>query len=241
VQENLIINQLDADERAWLQPNLKRVALVLGKVLHAPDVKISEVYFPLSGMVSLLAVMKSGEQIETGIIGREGVAGGSIGYGGWESIGQATVQIAGDAWQLPSAKFLELYKASERFRSLTNRYQTFLFVQAQQSAGCHALHNVEARLCRWLLQSQDIVESDTIELTQESLGHMMGVRRTSVTIAARTLQSAGLIKYKRGTIKILDRDGLKESACECYEVVHAHAARVDYYSSETGQSLAGRQ
>lgn len=221
--ENRIISRLDADERSWLQPHLKHVTLPRGLVLHAPDVKISDVYFPLGGMVSLLAVMKTGEQIETGIIGREGVVGGSIGYDGWESIGQATVQIAGHAWRLPSSNFLELYKASETFRGLTNRYQTFLFVQAQQSAGCHALHSIESRLCRWLLQSQDIMENDTIELTQEFLGHMMGVRRTSVTISARTLQSAGLIRYKRGAINILDRDGLQELACECYDVVRSHS------------------
>jgi CRP-like cAMP-binding protein len=223
--ENRILSRLDADERSWLQPHLKHVTLPRGLVVHPPDVKISDVYFPLSGMVSILAVMKTGEQIETGIIGREGVAGGAIGYDRWESIGQATVQIAGDAWQLPSSKFLELYKASEIFRGLINRYQTFLFVQAQQSAACHALHSVEARLCRWLLQSQDIIESDTIQLTQEFLSHMMGVRRSSVTLAARTLQAAGLIQYKRGAIKILDRDGLGESACECYEVVRAHSER----------------
>jgi CRP-like cAMP-binding protein len=223
--ENHILSRLDADERSWLQPLLEHVTMVRGAVLHPPDEKISEVYFPLSGMVSLLAVMKSGEQIETGIIGREGIVGGSIRHGDWESIGQATVQIAGEAWQLPSSRFLELYKASENFRGLINRYQTFLFVQAQQSAACHALHTVEARLCRWLLQSQDITESDTIELTQEFLSHMMGVRRTSVTLSARTLQAAHLIQYRRGAIKILDREGLKESACECYEVVRAHLER----------------
>jgi CRP-like cAMP-binding protein len=223
--ENRVLNRLDADERSWLQPYLKHVTLPRGLVIHPPDVKISDVYFPLGGMVSILAVMKTGEQIETGIIGREGVVGGSIGYDGWESIGQATVQIAGHAWQLPSSKFLELYKASETLRGLTTRYQTFLFVQAQQSAACHALHSVEARLCRWLLQSQDITESDMVPLTQEFLSHMMGVRRTSVTLCARTLQAAALIKYKRGAIKILDRDGLKESACECYDVVRAHMER----------------
>jgi hypothetical protein len=109
--------EFDAPSRGRPQASLPR-----GLVLHPPDVKISDVYFPLSGMVSLLAVMKTGEQIETGIIGREGVVGGSIGYDGWEAIGQSTVQIAGDAWQLPSSKFLELYKASETFRGLINRY-----------------------------------------------------------------------------------------------------------------------
>jgi CRP-like cAMP-binding protein len=173
----------------------------------------------MSGMVSLLAVMRTGEQIETGIIGREGVVGASIGSDGSQSAGQATVQIEGSAWQVQASKFLELYKASESFRTPMNRFQNVILVQAQQSAACHALHDVEARLCRWLLQSQDTTESDIVPLTQEFLSHMLGVQRTSVSLCAHTLQKAGLIRYARGQITILDRSGLKESACECYEVV----------------------
>jgi CRP-like cAMP-binding protein len=218
--ENRLLKRLSADERSWLQP--KKLPMTRGVVLHAPGAAIEHVYFPASGMVSLLAVMRTGEQIETGIIGREGVVGGSIGNNGWRSICQATVQIPGSAWQVQSAKFLELHKASEPFRALINGFQTVVYAQAQQSAACHALHTVEARLCRWLLQSQDITESDMIPLTQEFLSHMLGVRRTSVTLCAHALQAAGLIRYSRGEIRILDRKGLKESSCECYEVVREH-------------------
>ena len=193
-----------------------------GTVLHAPGAPIEHVYFPVSGMISLLAVMKTGDQIETGIIGREGVAGGSIANDGWRSVCQATVQIPGSAWQVHSSKFLELHKASEPFRALVNGFQTIVYAQAQQSAACHALHTVEARLCRWLLQSQDITESDMVPLTQEFLSHMLGVRRTSVTLCAHALQAAGLIRYSRGEIRILDRKGLKESSCECYEALREH-------------------
>ena len=150
------------------------------------------------------------------------MAGASIGSDGSQSAGQATVQIAGSAWQIQSSKFLELYKASEPFRTLINKFQNVILLQAQQSAACHALHTVEARLCRWLLQSQDITETDMVPLTQEFLSHMLGVRRTSVSLCAHALQNAGLIAYSRGQIKILNRDGLKESACECYEVVREH-------------------
>ena len=199
--------------------------MVRGAVLHAPGGSIEHVYFPVSGMVSILTVMRTGEQIETAIIGREGVAGASIGSNGSQSAGQATVQIAGSAWQIQSSKFVELYKASEPFRTLINKFQNVILLQAQQSAACHALHTVEARLCRWLLQSQDITETDMVPLTQEFLSHMLGVRRTSVSLCAHALQNAGLIQYSRGHIKILNRDGLKEAACECYEVVREHIDR----------------
>lgn len=207
------------DILAILQPNLKEISLVQGVVLHPAG---EPMYFPISGMVSILAVMRTGEQIETAIVGREGVVGASIGSNGSQSAGQATVQIEGSAWQVQGSKFSELFKASETFRTLMNRFQNVIFLQAQQSAACHALHKVEARLCRWLLQSQDTSGSDMVPLTQEFLSHMLGVQRTSVSLCAHTLQKAGLIQYKRGQIKILDREGLKESACECYDVVREH-------------------
>lgn len=222
VGENRLLQRTSADDLARLQPNLRKFSLVLGAVLHAPGASIKHVYFPLSGMVSLLAVMRTGEQIETAIVGREGVVGASIGSDSSESAGQATVQVAGSAWQVEGRKFLELYQASAPFRTLMNKFQNVLLLQAQQSAACHALHTVEARLCRWLLQSQDVTESDIVPLTQEFLSHMLGVRRTSVSLCAHALQKAGLIQYSRGRIKILNRDGLKESACECYEVIREH-------------------
>ncbi len=217
--ENRILQLLDADDLSRLQP--KKMSMMLGQVLHAPGASIRYVYFPMSGMVSILTVMRTGEQIETAIIGREGLVGGSIGNDG-QSPGQATVQLAGVAWQIPGSKFLELYKASEPFRLLINKFQAVILLQAQQSAACHALHTVEARLCRWLLQSQDTTETDRISLTQEFLSHMLGVRRTSVSLCAHALQKAGLISFVRGQIKILDRDGLKDSACECYDVIRQH-------------------
>jgi len=216
--ENRLLTLLGADDRSRLQPSLKKTSMMLGQVLHAAGAPIQHVYFPVSGMVSLLAVMRTGEQIETGIIGKEGVVGASIGSHGQPSV-QATVQAAGSAWQIQATKFFELYKASEPFRMLIDRYQAVIFFQAQQSAACHALHTVEARMCRWLLQSQDATETDMVPLTQEFLSHMLGVRRPSVSLCANALQKAGLIQYSRGQIKIINRDGLKDSACECYEAI----------------------
>ncbi len=218
IGENLLLKRLDAGDLSALQANLKTFAMVQGMVLHRPKSPIDYVYFPLSGMISILAVTKSGEQIETAIVGRDGVVGASIGSFGFDAFGQATVQISGAALRIASASFTKLFNESENFRRAINEFQANIFAQAQQAAACHALHTVEARLCRWLLQSQDVVESDTIKLTQEFLSHMLGVQRTAVTLNAIALQKPGLIDYFRGTIKILDRPGLMKRACECYEI-----------------------
>jgi CRP-like cAMP-binding protein len=222
IGENRLLQRTSAADLARLRPDLKSFAMELGAVLHAPGASITHVYFPLSGMVSLLAVMRTGEQIETGIVGREGVVGASIGIDGAQSAGQATVQVAGSAWRIEAPKFLALYRESPPFRTLMNRFQNVILLQAQQSAACHALHTVEARLCRWLLQSQDVTDSDSVPLTQEFLSHMLGVSRNSVSLCAHALQTAGLIRYSRGRIRILNREGLKESACECYDVIREH-------------------
>jgi CRP-like cAMP-binding protein len=221
IGENHFLQRLSVTDMEELRPHLKTGPMTQGSVLHEAGQPIEHVYFPLSGMVSLLAVMKTGQQIETGITGREGLVGGSIGSGGPLAFGQATVQIAGSAYRLPSPHFLTIFHKSARFRELANGYQGIMYFQAQQSAACHAIHTVEARLCRWLLQSQDIIESDAIELTQEFLSHMLGVQRNAVSLCAHALQEAGLIEYARGSIKILNRGGLKDSACECYEAIHA--------------------
>ena len=193
VGRNRLLNALGAADQAQLQPYLKRVPLRPPQVLHPVGEPIQHVYFPDSGMVSLLAVMKSGEQIETAIVGSEGVVGGWVAMDGADANTQSTVQIEGAGWELPIAKFIEVYGASDALRSAINKYQGIILFQAQQSAGCHALHSVEARLCRWVLMAEDIIESDHIPLTQEFLSHMLGVQRTSVSICAHTLQKSGLI------------------------------------------------
>ena len=167
----------------------------------------------------MLTVMRSGEQIETAIIGNEGVVGGWVAIDSTNANTQSTVQIEGSAWQITAEKFVEIYKASDALRAATNRYQGVILFQAQQSAGCHAIHSIEARLCRWLLASQDMIGSDQVTLTQEFLSHMLGVQRTSVSLCAHTLQESGLIRYSRGRITIVDRAGLQDCACECYSAI----------------------
>jgi CRP-like cAMP-binding protein len=234
VRPNKLLAGLGGDDLVRLHPKLVR--MTLGQLLHPVGARIEHVYFPESGMVSMLTVMKSGEQIETAIIGREGVIGGWVAIDGVNTNTQSTVQIEGSAQQVSTARFLETYRASDTFRSAMNAYQGVILFQAQQSAGCHAIHSVEARLCRWLLLSQDILESEHVPLTQEFLSHMLGVRRTSVSLCAHTLQKSGLIQYARGNIKIQNRKGLEECACECYSAIRERIFGVGQASREAGQN-----
>jgi CRP-like cAMP-binding protein len=215
---NRILRQLSADELKSVQPWLTPMDLRSSVVLHEPGQPIERVYFPLSGMISLLAVMQSGEQIETGIVGADGLVGGDAAING-HIFGQMTVQLDGAALTMPKARFVDAYLAHPHLRNLVDRYQSILLVQAQQNGACHALHSVRSRLCRWLLQSQDMIGSDTFSLTQEFLSHMLGVRRNTVSVEAHAVQEAGLIRYRRGSITILNRDGLEDCACECYSVI----------------------
>jgi CRP-like cAMP-binding protein len=221
---NGILQHLSSKTLALIEPHLRKVKLAQGVVLHKAGETITSVYFPLSGMVSMLAVLKTGEAIEAGVIGREGFVGGYVGVRGWRSFGHAVMQMSGEALRLNVRNFKKAYDASDDLRILVNGYQSVVHFQAQQTAACQALHPVEARICRWLLQAQDAVGGDILELTQEYLSHMMGVRRTSVSGSANKLQEDGLITYKRGVIHILDRKGLEKKSCECYAAVRAAMA-----------------
>jgi CRP-like cAMP-binding protein len=222
---NRILGQLSADELKSVQPWLTRVDLRTNLVLHEQGGPIKCVYFPLSGMISLLAIMQSGEAIETGIVGADGIVGGDAAIDG-HAFGQSTVQLSGAALTMPKAKFLDAYRAHPRLRDLVDRYQAILLIQARQNAACHALHSVRSRLCRWLLQSEDMIGRNTFNLTQEFLSHMLGVRRTTVSVEAHALQEAGLIRYRRGQVTVLNRDGLEDCACECYSVIRAETDRI---------------
>jgi CRP-like cAMP-binding protein len=213
------LQRLPDNELSQLKPLFKQVKLETGTVLHEPGSPVEHVYFPTSGLVSMLAIMKNGQAIETAVIGREGVVGGEIGAAGTLSAGQAMVQIEGSALRIGAAPFLKVLDGSNGFRSQINRFQSVVVLQAHQSAACHAFHSVEARLCRWLLQAADTVESNTVNLTQEFLSHMLGCQRTSVTLAAHALQKSGLIRYVRGKLEILNRPAIEECACECYGVL----------------------
>jgi CRP-like cAMP-binding protein len=177
------------------------------------------VYFPHSGIVSLVVELASGETIESAMIGRESLVGASSGLNGQVSVCKAIVQIAGAASALASKRLRALSDSSITARAALFRHEQIILVQAQQSAACNATHTVEARLARWLLRSRDLQGSDDLPFTQEFIAEMMGVRRTSVSVVANTLQQAGLVRYSRGHIRILNLEGLRATACECYETV----------------------
>jgi CRP-like cAMP-binding protein len=221
-----------------LAPHLRTLALDRGVMLHDVGEQVERVYFPHTGMVSLVAVMQSGATVETAAIGRAGVIGASAGLGASTAMARAVVQLSGTAAWLSASHFHAAALQSQAIRDLIVRYNDLLLAQVQQSVACNALHALEARLCRWLLQTHDCADGNIIPLTQESLGQTLGVRRTTVTIAARLLQEAGLIRYRRGHIQIVDRASLEGIACECYGVVRQNADKVFPPSSPRPHWLA---
>jgi CRP-like cAMP-binding protein len=204
---------------ALLEPHLKEAPLDQGAILQEQGEAIELVYFPNSGMISLVAVMKQGNAVETATVGREGAVGAMSGLGPRHAFTRAVVQMAGTASILSTLKFQAIVERSPAIRDVIVRHNEVLLAQVQQSAACNALHEAEARFCRWLLQSRDRSDSDVVPITQEFLAQMLGVRRTTVTLVAQSLQDAGLLRYRRGRIEIVDRDALEERACECYQTV----------------------
>lgn len=221
---NHLLANLPMNEFALLEPHLKEVPLKQGTILAEQGEVIDQVYFPHSGMVSIVIVMSDGEKtVETATVGREGAVGAIAGLGERKATARATVQVAGHASRIPVRNLQAAVKQSPFLRDFIVRYQEMLLHQAQQSTACNALHEARPRLCRWLLQTRDRLDSDVVALTQEFLAQMLGVRRTTVTELARGLQKKGLVRYKRGKIEILDREGLEECACECYEALRHQA------------------
>jgi CRP-like cAMP-binding protein len=213
---NRLLTALDPDELALLSPHAKRNHLKQGIVLQEAGDVIDTVYFPESGMISLLAVMEGGNAVETATIGREGAVGVMTGLGGRRATGRAVVQLEGEFSQISAAQFQSAMGQSPAMRKLMARYNDAQVTLVYQVAGCNALHQVSARLCRWLLQTRDRNDSDVIPLTHEFLSEMLGVQRTTVTMLAQELQELGLIHYRRGRIEIADRNRLEQRACECY-------------------------
>jgi len=218
--ENRLLASLPRDDFERLAPHLKPVELRLRETLHHPHEPIRYVYFPNKGsIISIVALSEDGTTIEIGGVGHEGVAGISIFMGVESTPNQAIVQLSGGGMRI-SADVLqvEFNRGGALQRGLL-RYMHALFTQVSQTAVCNRLHTVEERLIRWLLMSHDRAGRDDLHLTQEFIAQMLGTRRAGVTIAAGTLQQAGLITYRRGQIRILDRESLENSACECYRVV----------------------
>jgi CRP-like cAMP-binding protein len=223
--DNILLAALPRDQfNQLLRPHLTTRPLPQGLTLLEAGNEFDHVYFPHNGMVSLLVVLRDGKSIETSTVGREGVVGAMAGIGLYKSTVRAVIQLSMGASIIPASQFRKAVAASDAIRDICIRYNEILLSQARITAACNALHPVEARFCRWLLQSADRAESDTVALTQEFLAEMLGVRRTSVTEVATKLQHAGVISYSRGVIKIIDRASLECQSCECYQTLVQQSA-----------------
>ncbi|HJS62088.1 MAG TPA: Crp/Fnr family transcriptional regulator [Pseudolabrys sp.] len=223
---NMLLDSVPAKTFAAIEPHLKTVELVHGEVLTEAGDEVTRVYFPHSGVISLVVELNIGDMIETAMVGRDGALNLSSALDGKVSLNKTIVQLAGAASTIEVDRLRKIVREFDAFRSLLIRHEQVLFAQSQQSAACNASHSVEARMCRWLLRMRDLAAADDLVLTQEFLAQMLGVRRPSVSLVANTLQKAGLVKYRRGNIRLLDVAGLNEGSCECYGTVKAHYDRM---------------
>ena len=216
---NHILQSLPAKEYERLVPQLQPVPLVQHQVLFEVGAPITGGYFVNSGLVSCLTVMRNGDSVEVGLLGHEGFAGLPILLNIAHSSARLTVQITGEGSRINADALRNLLPQLPILERLLSRFTYLQALQSQQIAACNRLHEVDERLARWLLMTQDRVRLDVLPLTQELMADMLGTRRSSVTVAAGILQKAGIIDYRRGKVHILDRQKLEEAACECYPAV----------------------
>jgi CRP-like cAMP-binding protein len=216
---NQLLAALPDDEwQRWL-PQLEAVELPLGQVLYESGTHLSHVYFPTTAIVSLLYVMENGASAEIAVVGNDGVVGISLFMGGESTPSRAVVQSAGQGFRLSALAIKEEFNRSGPVMHLLLRYTQALITQMAQTAVCNRHHTLDQQLCRWLLLSLDRLQGSELVMTQELIANMLGVRREGVTEGALKLQQAGLIRYARGRISVLDRPGLEKRTCECYAVV----------------------
>jgi CRP-like cAMP-binding protein len=218
-QKNHLLAALPEEEFARLAPDLKLVSLDLGTVLYESGDQMTHLFFPTTAIISLLYIMENGATAEIGIAGNNGLVGVALFMGGESTSSRAVVQSAGDAVRIGENAMKREFARGGIFQQILLRYTQSLMTQISQTAVCNRLHTLEQQLCRWLLINHDQLQTDKLIMTQELIANMLGVRREGVTLAAKKIQEKGLIKYSRGTITIVDRTGLKNSACECYQVV----------------------
>jgi CRP-like cAMP-binding protein len=218
-ERNRLLAALSAAEYQELLPDLEPVDLGLHEVLWAPEVPLTAVYFPRTGMISLLVIMDDGASIEVAAVGNEGIVGLPLFLGATVGGTQAVVQLPGGAARMGAQAFLAAAVDSSRLRHLLLRYTQARFDQVVQTAACNRHHSTDERCARWLLMIQDRVLAHTFPLTHEFLASMLDVRRATITEVASDFQRSGLIRYARGQITVLDRPGLEAVACECYRIV----------------------
>jgi CRP-like cAMP-binding protein len=224
--QNFLLNALPTDEFERLQPSLELVKMKLGEVLYESGGKMPYVYFPTDCIVSMLYVMENGSSAEIAVVGKEGIIGVALFMGGGSMPNRAVVQSAGYAYRMRNQVFMQEFNRYAKLMHLLLRYTQALITQMAQTAVCNRHHSVDQQLCRWLLLSLDRLSTNELTMTQELIANMLGVRREGVTEAAGKLQQAGLIAYSRGHITVLDRPGLEDRVCECYQVVKCEFDRL---------------
>lgn len=223
---NKLLAALPKEEYERLLPNLEAVSLPLKQVIYQPNEPIDYVYFVNKGVISLLNVMENGGAVEVATLGNEAMVGIPVLLGADQVPAETVVQVPGNGLRMKVDVFKSEVTPGSPLHTLLLRYTQTLINQISQSAACNRLHSVEERACRWLLQTQDRVDADDFPMTHEFLSQMLGVRRASISEVAATLQKAGLIRYHRGKITVLDRQGLEAGSCECYQVVTQEYARL---------------
>ena len=224
LNNELLLNLPDKERRA-IYSQLVFLPMRTHDVLNESGAPIRYAYFMNSGLASVLNVMEDGKSVEVGLTGKEGFVGLPLVVGFVSSPSRVIIQIAGSAYRISASALVELLRKCPTLEKRLLRYSQVLAAQASHVAACNRLHEVDERLARWLLMSQDRIGSDEVSLTQEFLAHMLGTRRSSVTVAASILQTAGLIKYRRGQVNIVDRRGLEAAACECYRALVQQSSR----------------
>jgi CRP-like cAMP-binding protein len=223
---NQLLARLPADEFHRLFPDPRPVALEFKHVLYEPRALIDFAYFPSIGVVSQVTLMENGAVIELSTVGNEGMIGLPISLGIAESSSKAVVQVAGRALRLPAARLKDEVSRDTPLRTLLLRYAGVFLFQISQGVACNGLHSVHQRCCRWLLMTHDRVEGDEFPITHEFLAQMLGVRRPSITDVLQPLQKEGLLRYHRGRMVVLNRQGLEDSSCECYRTVKREFAQI---------------
>lgn len=226
LERNALLAGLPDSEREIMLEHLRPAVLKLGTQVHEQDVRIDKVYFPLNGIFSILTQTSDGDQIETALVGSDGVVGSYVASGLPRALNVAIVQAPVTALTIGPPLFAEVMKTCPTLRTRVERFHAYLLLQAQHNSVCNLLHAVEARLCRWVLQFRDRADGDTFALTQDFIARMLGVTRPTLNLALSQLRNAGMVRTHRGAVEILDRDGIEASACECYETLRRRRTEV---------------
>jgi len=230
--KNYLLAALPTDVYVRVQSKLESVSFKLGEVVYESGDKMDYAHFPTTAIISMLYIMENGATAEIGVVGNDGVIGNALFMGGDTTTSRAIIQSAGETFRMKAKDVKAEFSLGDMFQELLLRHTQALMTQISQTAVCNRLHSVEQQLCRWLLLSHDRLDSDELVMTHDLISNMLGVRREGITLAAQKLAKKKLIKNVRGTITVIDRQGLEEAVCECYRVVN------DEYNRLLGRGIS---